>query len=80
MQEDQFLCFGHSYDRIENRILTFHFYEDWKESLWMKRFVRDHLNHDELYCVAAREVDALRARVRKRGLPDNTNGSFSTRE
>jgi len=85
MQEEKFLYFGHSYDRTENRFLspfyTFHFYEDWRESLWMRRFVRDHLRyHDELYCAAARIVDALRERVRKRGLLDNPDGSFSTSE
>ena len=84
-QEQQFLYFGHTYDKTGNRFLspfyTFHFYEDWNEALWMRRFVRDHLRyHDELFCAAARVVDALRERVRKRGLPDNPDGAFSTSE
>jgi len=83
MQEQQFLYFGHTYDMTGNRFLspfyTFHFYEDWNEALWMRRFVRDHLRyHDELFCAAARVVDALRERVRKRGLPGNPDGAFST--
>jgi hypothetical protein len=90
MQEEQFIYFrlGHSYDKPGNKgnrflspFYTFHFYEDWNQALWMRRFVRDHLRyHDELYCAAAKIVDALRKRVRKRGLLDNPDGSFSTSE
>ena len=85
MQEQQFVYFNHAYDKSGNRFLspfyTFHFYEDWYQALWMRRFVRDHLRyHDELMCAAARVLNAVRARVRKRGLPDSIDGSFNTSE
>lgn len=81
MQSSNFLYFKMDYDvKKGNRFLspfyTFNFYEDWREALWMKRFVRDHLRyHDELMCAAARVVGAIRKRVRARGFVD---GKFNT--
>jgi hypothetical protein len=81
MQSSNFLYFKMDYDvKKGNRFLspfyTFNFYEDWREALWMKRFVRDHLRyHDELMCAAARVVGAIRKRVRARGFGD---GKFYT--
>lgn len=71
MQNAQVLYFKHTFDRSGNRFLspfyTFHFYEDWHEALWMRRFVRDHLRyHNELMCAAARVIDSIRNRVRQR--------------
>jgi hypothetical protein len=44
---------GHWYDYV--------FFEDWKEDLWAKRFVRDQLRYnDRLQCAAARIVAALK--------------------
>ena len=59
----------------ENLRLLVHFYaflffEDWREDLWMKRFVRDHLHYnDEIQCAAGRVVEKVRQHVSKR-----TNG------
>ena len=48
---------GHWYDYI--------FFEDWKEDLWVKRFVRDKMRYNEvLQCAAARIVQALRQAAR----------------
>eukprot|EP00979_Chaetoceros_neogracilis_P007209 scaffold1521_cov271-Chaetoceros_neogracile.AAC.17 len=85
MQEQQIVYFNHAYDQSGNRFLspfyTFHFYEDWYQALWTRRFVRDHLRyHDELMCAAARVLNAVRARVRKRGLSEIPDGSFHTSE
>ena len=42
----------------------FLFFEDWREDLWMKRFVRDHLHYkDEIQCAAGRIVEKVRKRV-----------------
>lgn len=44
---------GHWYDYL--------FFEDWKEDLWAKRFIRDRVRYgDELQCAAARIVERLR--------------------
>lgn len=83
MQSAQVLYFKHTFNRSGNRFLspfyTFHFYDDWYEALWMRRFVRDHLRyHNELMCAAARVIDAIRERVRRRNIPNHTNDSFHT--
>lgn len=45
----------------------FLFFEDWREDLWMKRFVRDHLHYtDEIQCAAGRIVEKVRNHVSKR--------------
>jgi hypothetical protein len=58
-------------DGDESRLLVhfyaFLFFQDWKQDLWMKRFVRDHVRYiDELQCAAARIVSSLRKRVSDR--------------
>jgi hypothetical protein len=89
MQNAQILVSTHSWGQSEdeeengNRFLspfyTFHFYENWEQALWTKRFVRDHFRyHDELICAAARVVAAIRSRVRSRGLVDNPDDAFNT--
>lgn len=46
---------------------AFLYFENWKEDLWTKRFVRDQVRYvDELQCAAARIVNAIRKRVRDR--------------
>jgi hypothetical protein len=52
---------------IQSRMLVhfyaFLFFQDWKQDLWMKRFIRDHVRYiDEIQCAAARIVHALRQR------------------
>ena len=59
-------------ERVEESRLLVHFYaflffQDWRQDLWMKRFVRDHVRYiDEIQCAAARIVVGLRDRVSKR--------------
>jgi GDP-fucose protein O-fucosyltransferase len=53
------------------------FFEDWKQDLQMKRFLRDHLRFsDVIQCAAARMVAAIREIARKAG--GNDKGSFDT--
>lgn len=55
---------------------SFHFFENYKQELWSKRFVRDHLRYnDEFMCAAARIVAALREDARSLN-PDNQDGLF----
>jgi len=55
----------------------FLFFEDWREDLWMKRFVRDHLHYtDEIQCAAARIVEKVRKHVSKR--TNGTSTEFDT--
>ncbi len=45
---------------------AFIFFADWRQDLWSKRFVRDHLRYvDEIMCAAARVVEAVRVHARK---------------
>jgi len=58
---------------------AFIFFEDWREDVWMKRFVRDHIRYkDEIQCAAARVVQAVRERTRRRDPEGNPNGLFDT--
>lgn len=41
------------------------FFEDWKQDLWTRRFVRDYLRYiDEIPCAAARVVEAVKQKSR----------------
>lgn len=45
---------------------AFIFFADWRQDLWSKRFVRDHLRYvDEIVCAAARVVEAVRDHARR---------------
>ena len=60
---------------------AFIFFQDWRQDLWMKRFVRDHLRyHDDIQCAAARIVHAVRkqARIVNRNLKARQNQMSST--
>ena len=47
--------------RYLEHFYSFLFFQDWREDLWMKRFMRDHMRYkDEIQCAAARVVQALR--------------------
>ncbi|CAB9522865.1 GDP-fucose protein O-fucosyltransferase [Seminavis robusta] len=65
--------------------LLVHFYEflyleDWKEDLWMKRFMRDHMRYnDDIQCAAARLVHMMRQLARKNGNPTGEFDSFHIR-
>jgi len=52
--------------RLLTHFYAFLFFADWKQDLWSKRFVRDHLRYvDEIMCAAARVVEAVRKHARK---------------
>ncbi|KAL7511945.1 hypothetical protein ACHAXN_010049, partial [Cyclotella atomus] len=52
--------------RLLTHFYAFIFFADWKQDLWSKRFVRDHLRYvDEIVCAAARVVEAVRDHARK---------------
>jgi hypothetical protein len=65
-----FQCNHKEHLRLLVHFYAFIFFEDWKEDLWMKRFVRDHLHYgDEIQCAAARVVEKIRKHV-----SEKTNG------
>jgi GDP-fucose protein O-fucosyltransferase len=58
----------------------FFFFENWKQDLWSKRFIRDHLRYkDELQCIAARIVAAMREKARAKHDGDDQFDSFHIR-
>jgi hypothetical protein len=62
--------------RLLVHFYLFLFFEDWRQDLWTKRFVRDHLRYiDEIQCAAARVVHAMRDKARQHG---NPKGEFDT--
>jgi len=71
-----FMCHFKENVRLLTHFYSFVFFEDWKQQLWTKRFVRDHLRYlDELQCAAARVVDKLHSIAKQEGEP---NGQFDT--
>jgi len=86
-QNEQILHFQMNHKeklRLLVHFYAFLFFEDWKEDMWMKRFVRDHLRYlDEIQCAAARIVAKLRKHVRSRqdghGDPEGTFDTFHIR-
>jgi hypothetical protein len=61
--------------RLFVHFYAFLFFEDWKQDLWTKRFVRDHMRYkDEIQCAAARVVHAVRELSKKNG----NGGVFDT--
>ena len=80
LQEQDWLHFPVMQDNEEKtRFLVyfygFLFFQDWRQDLWVKRFIRDHVRYvDEIQCAAARIVQALRKRASKH----NQNGEFDT--
>lgn len=70
----------HGKQKLGGRLLVhfyaFLFFADWRQDLWMKRFVRDHIRYvDEIQCAAARVVHAVRERARSRNA-SNTHGDY----
>lgn len=65
--------------RLLVHFYAFLFFQDWRQDLWMKRFIRDHVRYvDEIQCAAARVVDAVRERARGRDPGNNPEGLFDT--
>ena len=61
--------------RLLVHFYAFIFHQDWRQDLWLKRFVRDHVRYvDEIQCAAARVVNAVQERARKRN--PASNGEF----
>ena len=74
-----FMCYNKMRVRFLTHFYAFLFFEDWKQDLWTKRFVRDHLRYsDEIQCAAARVVAAIRDRARRRDPIGNPNGDFDS--
>lgn len=56
-----FMCYHKMRVRMLVHFYAFLFFEDYREDLWMKRFMRDHIRYkDPIQCAAARIVSALR--------------------
>jgi hypothetical protein len=59
---------------------AFLFFEDWKEDVWMKRFMRDHVRYsDEIQCAAARVVQSMREYAKSKGSADGVFDTFHVR-
>jgi hypothetical protein len=81
MQEAPLIHFGVEYggrgQALKGARLLIHFYaflffQDWRQDLWMKRFVRDHVRYvDEIQCAAARIVQAVRERAKTKSPASN---------
>ena len=65
--------------RLLTHFYSFVFFQDWRQDLWAKRFVRDHIRYlDEIMCAAARVANAVREKAKSNpnGLEKNLNGEF----
>lgn len=82
MQQEMVVHFACAH-KLGLRLLT-HFYaflfmEDWKEDLWLKRFMRDHMRYnDEIQCAAARLVQAMRKIAHENDPIGNPNGEYDS--
>lgn len=66
--------------RLLVHFYAFMFFEDYRQDLWTKRFVRDHLRYvDEIQCAAARVVAAIREKAKQNGDPDGAFDTFHIR-
>lgn len=62
--------------RLLSPFYAFLFFENWKQDVWVKRFIRDAVRYnDPIQCAAARVVTAIRAHARQQH-HSNTNGYF----
>jgi hypothetical protein len=74
-----FMCYHKMRVRMLVHFYAFLFFEDWREDLWMKRFMRDHVRYtDEIQCAAARVVHAMREHAREHNPTGNPDGLFDT--
>ena len=61
--------------RLLTHFYAFIFFADWKQDLFSKRLVRDHVRiRDEIMCAAARVLEAVRERAKKK--PGNPEGLY----
>ena len=62
--------------RMLTHFYGFVFFADWKQDLWTKRFVRDHVRYlDKIFCAAGRIVHAIREEAKAKD-PENQTGDF----
>ena len=74
-----FACYHKMKLRLLVHFYAFLFMEDWREDLWLKRFMRDHMRYnDEIQCAAARVVRKVRELARKNDPMGNPDGIFDT--
>jgi len=67
-----FMCYHKMRVRMLVHFYAFLYFESWREDLWMKRFMRDHVRYtDEIQCAAARIVKALREESTEDGAFDS---------
>jgi GDP-fucose protein O-fucosyltransferase len=72
-----FMCYHKMRVRMLVHFYVFLYFENWKEDLWMKRFIRDHVRYnDDIQCAAARVVHAMREYVRQKD--PTRDGLFDT--
>ena len=65
--------------RLLTHFYGFLFFQDWKQDLWTKRFIRDHVHYnDDIVCAAARVVEVIRQRARQLHPETNPKGEFDT--
>jgi len=65
--------------RLLTHFYAFVFFADWRQDLWSKRFVRDHLRYvDDIMCAAARVIERVRehARGNTRHEPSRLGGVY----
>jgi hypothetical protein len=92
MQNETYLYYKIVYDptTYEGQFVTnirlliwfyqFFFFEDWMQDVWSKRFIRDRLRYkDELQCIAARVVAAMREKARAKHNGNDQFDSFHIR-
>jgi hypothetical protein len=74
-----FMCNHQKQIRLLVHFYSWLFFEDWRMDLWMKRFIRDHVRYtDEIQCAAARIVQAVRDRSRRRLVKGIVPGQFDS--
>eukprot|EP00815_Leptocylindrus_aporus_P011424 CAMPEP_0116070684 /NCGR_PEP_ID=MMETSP0322-20121206/13215_1 /TAXON_ID=163516 /ORGANISM="Leptocylindrus danicus var. apora, Strain B651" /LENGTH=596 /DNA_ID=CAMNT_0003558657 /DNA_START=160 /DNA_END=1950 /DNA_ORIENTATION=- len=72
LQSKRLIFFKNGYPQHDSRLLvhfyTFLFFQDWKQDLFSKRFVRDHMRYvDELMCAAGAVVNAMHEKAKASG-------------
>ena len=71
------ICFEFLLLLTPQYVLAFIFFADWRQDLWSKRFVRDHLRYvDHLMCAAARVIEAVRDHAKRSGLHRNISHEY----
>lgn len=72
LQSKRLIFFQNGYPQHASRLLVhfyaFLFFQDWKQDLFSKRFVRDHMRYvDELMCAAGAVVNAMHEKAKASG-------------